>query len=342
MVSDYSMADGIMPLDDRDLIHYATLAPSSHNTQPWLFTQGDRCIHIHADRSRRLLVVDPDDHALFISLGCALENLAIAARCAGLVPRIVDHLMDDPPTLSVYLDQAGQPVDPSDRALLTAMVERQSTRCAYNPYPIPVAHLERLKTASHEDGVHLHVAATPEAIAPFIPWVQQANRQQFSDRAFVEELMAWIRFSRREVRHHQDGIPGPGMGMPFVPRWLGQQLMAWFATPESQANQVTQRIHQSSALLLFVVDSSDRAHWVALGRSLERVVLTATQLNIRHAHLNMPCEVPAVRSQMQQHFNLEQAQPLILLRLGYSNPMPRSPRRPLNAVIQTNVSPPQE
>lgn len=71
----------------RDLIRYATLAANGHDTQPWLFRADDRGIDILPDITRRTPVVDPDDHHLFASLGCAAENLALAAgarwRAAG-------------------------------------------------------------------------------------------------------------------------------------------------------------------------------------------------------------------------------------------------------------------
>lgn len=59
------------------MIYYATLAPSGHNTQPWQFLIRNNSILINPDFSRRLAIVDSDDHALFISLGCALENLSL-------------------------------------------------------------------------------------------------------------------------------------------------------------------------------------------------------------------------------------------------------------------------
>ena len=59
----------------RFLLRYAILAPSSHNTQPWLFSLQDRCVEIYADRSRSLRVTDPDDRQLTIAGGCALSNL---------------------------------------------------------------------------------------------------------------------------------------------------------------------------------------------------------------------------------------------------------------------------
>jgi hypothetical protein len=55
---------------------------------------------------------------------------------------------------------------------------------------------------------------------------------------------------------------------------------------------------------------------------------------IRHAHVNMPCEVLDVRKQFQDYLGLEQEQPLLLLRIGYGRLMPRSPRRPPAQVLR--------
>lgn len=61
-----------------ELVWYATLAANGHNTQPWKFAVQENQIEIHPDYSRRLPVVDPGDRELWISLGCALENLRSA------------------------------------------------------------------------------------------------------------------------------------------------------------------------------------------------------------------------------------------------------------------------
>ena len=69
--------------DKRDLIHYATLGANSHNTQPWRFKVTGGSIEILPHFTRRIPVVDPDNHHIFASLGCAAENLAIAAGARG-------------------------------------------------------------------------------------------------------------------------------------------------------------------------------------------------------------------------------------------------------------------
>ena len=62
----------------------ATLAANSHNTQPWIFTAAANAITIAPDFGRRSPAVDPDDHHLFVSLGCATENLVLAAAAIEL------------------------------------------------------------------------------------------------------------------------------------------------------------------------------------------------------------------------------------------------------------------
>jgi nitroreductase len=71
------------------LLNYAIIAPSSHNTQPWLFKiVGDNIIELYADRTRALAVVDPDDRELTISCGAALSHLQIAIRHFGYVYKV--------------------------------------------------------------------------------------------------------------------------------------------------------------------------------------------------------------------------------------------------------------
>ncbi len=60
----------------RSLLKYAVLAPSGHNTQPWLFRPTEKDdLYLIADRTRALPVVDPHDRELIISCGAALDHL---------------------------------------------------------------------------------------------------------------------------------------------------------------------------------------------------------------------------------------------------------------------------
>jgi hypothetical protein len=67
----------------RSLVESAALAPSSHNTQPWVFRFADDRLELLADRTRALPANDPHDRELTISCGAAWLNVRVAAQHAG-------------------------------------------------------------------------------------------------------------------------------------------------------------------------------------------------------------------------------------------------------------------
>lgn len=68
------------------MIQRAVMAPSSHNTQPWIFRVSDWAIDLWADRTRCLPVNDPEDRELAISCGSAL-TASLRSRLQDLVGR---------------------------------------------------------------------------------------------------------------------------------------------------------------------------------------------------------------------------------------------------------------
>src|SRR5918995_7363025 len=80
--------DSTSSVQMRELVRYATLAANGHNTQPWKFAIKENAIEIHPEYTRRLPIVDPHNRELWISLGCALENLIVAACALGYIPEV--------------------------------------------------------------------------------------------------------------------------------------------------------------------------------------------------------------------------------------------------------------
>ncbi len=131
------------------LVHYATLAASSHNTQPWIFKLEKNRIRILPDLSRRCPAVDPDDHHLYASLGCATENLLLAAEAAGLK----DHYSYDASTSGVNIDF--KETTPFRSPLFEAIPERQCSRVEYDGSQLSAEQLQQLDKAGQGDGVSI-------------------------------------------------------------------------------------------------------------------------------------------------------------------------------------------
>jgi hypothetical protein len=73
----------------RGMVAAAVLAASPHNTQPWIFRVGETRIDLLAAPGRRMAAPDPYGREMHVGLGCALENLFLAARARGYEPRTV-------------------------------------------------------------------------------------------------------------------------------------------------------------------------------------------------------------------------------------------------------------
>ena len=315
-------------LDTRELVRYATLAASSHNTQPWRFRIAADAVTIYPDYARRCPAVDPDDSHLFKSLGCAAENLAHAAAAQGFASEV--RFDADADAVVVRVTRS-----PSANAtpLFAAITRRQCTRTDYDGQPIINADLAALIRAAEAPGVRTILLLSDADKGHVVDYVTQGNYIQLRDPDFRGELMSWIRFNPRSALRSGDGLAGRANGQPSLPTWAAKGLVRTILSPKRQADTDARRIRSSAGVAVFVSSRDDKAGWVDVGRAYERFALQATTLDIRNAFINQPIEVPALRPQFESWLNLRGERALLLVRFGHGPTLPFSPRRPVDDVI---------
>src|SRR5262245_21164369 len=240
-----------------ELVRYATLAANSHNTQPWRFTVDERRITIAPDFARRCPAVDPDDHHLFASLGCAAENLVHTAAAVGLraTPAFEAN------AVSVRLE----PAPPVRSPLLEAIPRTQCTRGAYDGRPVATESLRLLEQAGTTDGVSVLVITDRTEISKLTDYVVEGNSAQMRDKAFMNELKAWLRFNEREAVATLDGLFAGATGNPSLPGWLARLLLPFVFTESGENDKYRAHTQSSAGIALFVSEHNDRAHWVNSG-----------------------------------------------------------------------------
>ena len=310
-----------------ELVRCATLAPSSHNTQCWKFRVDPNAITILPDLSRRCPAVDPDDHHLFVSLGCAAENLCQAAQAHGLRA----HPQFDAAaggSVRIALEAAPAVASP----LFGAITRRQSTRAVFDGQALPQPELALLEQAATAYGVGVLMLTDKPSIERVLELVVQANTAQMGDPAFVDELKAWIRFSDDEAVRTGDGLFTRSSGNPALPRWLASPLFRFVFTTAGENDKYAAHIRSSAGIAVFTSGANDKAHWVDAGRSFERFALQAAALGIRTAFVNQPVEVAALRPQFAGALGLGGLRPDLVVRFGKGPELPRSLRRPVAAV----------
>ncbi len=311
----------------RELVRYATLAPSSHNTQCWTFAISDTLVTIRPDLSRRCPAVDPDDHHLFVSLGCAVENLIQGARAHGFNGDARFDATDG--AIHVTLER----VPTRETALFKAIPERQCTRGDYDARPLSTEELNLLQQAGSADGVQLILFTERRAIERILDQVVAANTAQMADAAFVKELKSWIRFNGGEAVRTRDGLYSGCTGNPTIPTWIGELAFGLFYKAKSENDKIVRQIRSSAGLAVFVGDVADTAHWMNVGRCYERFALQAMALGIRNSFLDQPVEVVSHRPEFAAAIGLTGRRPDLLMRFGRQPVMPRSLRRPVQAVL---------
>lgn len=312
------------------LLKYAVLAPSGHNTQPWLFKlQPDR-LELYADRARALPVVDPQDRALIISCGAALFNLRVAMQHFGHTA-VVEVLPDPhhPDLLArVRLGPVSRP-NAEDEALFEAIPKRHTHRLPFQDRPIPDALLTALQAAAIAEQSWLVLIQSPEQRQAIANLIAEGDRRQMADPQFRRELSAWIHPNRSQ---HCDGMPGYAHGFGDWLSYGGSWVIRHFNLCNTQAQKDQQLAIQAPVLAVFGTEHDTPKDWLCTGQALASVLLRARANGVWAAFMNQPIEVSDLRPQLRQLLQ-QSGYPQLLLRLGFGTDIKPTPRRPVQEVL---------
>lgn len=314
----------------RFVVGYAVLAPSGHNTQPWLFRVHDDGLDVIADRRRALPVVDPDDRELTISCGAALEFACTALRYFGREPEV--ELMPERWAHDVLarVRIAGDTVPDDDtRDRFHAIPVRRTVRAAYDESPIESMILERMELSVREHDAVVRLVTDRAQRHAIAGLVAEGDRLQFADKRFRRELAMWIH-SRHGLSH--DGVSGSGFGMPDLLSPVGALAVRTVDMGERVATHDAEIAESSPVLGCLNTAGDSVTDWLHAGRALAALLLTATASGIRASYLNQPAELPELRPRLADVVGLR-GTPQLLMRFGYGPMVDPAVRRPVADVM---------
>lgn len=302
------------------LLNYAILAPSSHNSQPWKFNVTNDSILIFADKSRRLQVADADQRELYISIGCALENLIIAADHFGYNCSVAYFPGEEGLAARVALLPAATPSE--DPRLFPAMLSRQTNRNPYELRSIPEADLEKVRSLCSDADVDIFITSDSGVKKSFRDFVVQANGIQYSDANFKSELGHWL----------GQGVMGP----TGINAKMAQMAVVFLDMGPEQSKKDSELINSTTYLGFISTSNNDSISALKAGRALERFWLAATALGIRLHPMSQALEVAQTKANLTALLpaQSERRQVQQVFRLGYARPATEhSTRRPLQEVL---------
>lgn len=313
----------------RHLLRYAILAPSSHNTQPWMFKLYDNGIAVFVDYTRRLPVADPDNREVLMGIGAAVMNLRIAAQHYGFTVRVDYNFSNasDLPIAFVALERERDPrrLQPESEGLFLSIAKRHTNRHPFLMARVPDSLLNRLVEFAEQTEVALYLSTDPGTNARVAHLVALAEKAQQADPGFRKELAEWMRPNKTQKA---DGMTGAAFGISDVGSTLAPWAVKTLDLGSIRARHDERLCVEAPALCVLHSEDSIPA-WLAVGEVLQRSLLTLTRDGLQFSFFNMPIEIPEARLELRQMLGLK-TMPQLLLRIGYSLEKPASsPRRPV-------------
>ena len=317
-------------------VNYAALAPSSHNSQPWLFHVRADQIELYADLRRALPAIDPNYRELVISCGAALHNLVLALRYFGyessvevpakeIVPSENDHKV----LLARVHVGSSTVASAKERDLFHMIPKRRTSRMPFERREISSSFLTEIGEIASSHGTWLQTLQEKRVREAMADFVAQANRVQIADKKFRDELSSWSSSTRKGRR---DGMPGYATGASFVLTYAGHFLFRTFRFADWQARRDRNLVIEAPALVVLGTNEDSPEHWLNAGQALQAISLRACLDSIWISFLNQPIEVAVLRTYINQEFGMH-GYPELLIRLGYGPVGGHTPRRPLEEIL---------
>ena len=194
----------------------ANLAPSVHNTQPTRWSFDNSTITLYFDESRLLTVGDPNRQDAGVSCGAALEGTAIALSRHGATVATVEDLWEVRSagprpglTVAAKLTLGDADIDP-----LAAFVEQRFTwRGKFDP--AADAAVEGFAGWATDSPNITFVSERPDL--EFIADLNDTmSLSVFRDRPYREELLSYMRLSKRHPEWSTDGLNLDAMQMSAI------------------------------------------------------------------------------------------------------------------------------
>jgi nitroreductase len=337
------------------LVPAAILAASPHNTQPWLFKITNSSIELYIDTGRNVGALDPYLREQHIGMGCALENMMLAAPANGyaatatVLPGKLGPIPREPkPQLVARVDLA--PGEREEPELYSAIPRRYTNRSAYDPHkPIPPYLVDALR---HLPGDYADVKLflfSAEADRKRIAELSSAaSTEIYSDPDVQAGSEAWVRTKWGSVQKFRDGLTIDAFGLPPVTaaaaKMMPRRMFQWGASRSTKNSYADLMLSAPLIGFIAVRDRYDQEQCLRAGRIWQRAHLLATARGLAARPSNEAVEMvdheralgrPASRAALLNDITGDPTwQPTFVFYMGYPTLSAHaSPRRPVQAVL---------
>jgi hypothetical protein len=313
------------------------LAPSGHNTQPWIIRRVEP-FHwiIGNDKKRWLPAVDPGQRETILSIGAFIQNIEYAAGHLGYACNfsLLALSNQDENMMEVKLAKTGTPIQFDKQKIIT----RRTVRSNYQGDVLKKEDINFL--VNEEKDFISYIPNTSKEHNWINEQTIEANRlQAFRDDA-QEELADWIRFSGSEAKKHCDGLTTASMEIEGFSAWVVRNFYGRKAVMKKDfrkkgIDKVKDQVGCSAGWVVITSKDNSTANLIETGRRMQRLFLKVREKKIALHPMTQILEEKATQQAVNNSLGI--SEPIqFLLRIGYlaEYPDPVSLRRPVSWFVK--------
>ncbi len=314
----------------------ASLAPSGHNTQPWdvkIISENEWVIGW--DKSRALPAVDPHNRELMLSIGAFCGALKISAKNEGLDARMAVTAKNP---FSADLVKITFRESESSDYYMEALRKRRTVKKGLLSQPINNADISYITSGT---GTKICTFNRGSREGDFIEAaVLESNKIQAARGDAQAELAEWIRWSRKDVMKHMNGLSPAGMeiggfGGWYVSHFFDREDVMSLSFREQTVDMVENFLSSYGTWIIITSDREDCKSLIDAGEGFLKLGINSWRKKIALHPMTQPLEEAGFSGNLKKNIGIEENIQFIL-RAGYVEeyPLPVSVRMPVERIIR--------
>ena len=269
MIKSSRLGDGLTRARVERIVDATNTAPSADNCQPWRFSWDGEALAITHDRRRAKNVLDHLERMSQITLGGVVEALTIAAAAEGLAPRL--ELTPGLPGTTWATARFEPAAGPHE--LEGTLEPRCTDRRLYQGGSLDAPVFDAIRSDAARDpgcGVRFLDRCPPD----LLDYLLRGDGYVWHHDGPYRDIMAWFRFSQREIDETRDGAPWRSLGfdIPELPglglarsRWV-QRLIDKGGFARLWRHRLAAQLASSAGLFCVTAPSTSPLDFVRAGR----------------------------------------------------------------------------
>ena len=269
-------AEGSLEEKIKFVLGYAILAPSTHNSQPWLFKiENDSC-KIFYDPKLKIPEADPLGRDLCISIGCMVENLIISANYFGIFKdfklSISGEFIGE-----IFFQEKGQNNQDLEY-LVDTISKRVNASGLFEKKPLPQGPQAQMMALKKDGRIRMDFVTNPEKIRKLASITAEGLRLAYKKPSFRKEMSGWMNNS---LSSKKKGLPGYSLRMPFLLSFVIPILVRFFDISPLLAKLNYKSMASAPFICILSSEESNHSIWFEIGRLAERFMLQLNSQEIR-------------------------------------------------------------